>query len=257
MNAAHQAYLADRIAHIERLWLGVIRPHPRRVLRAHLDGVPAQIAGREYCGKCGESVGPFECDEQGCAHCRDRRFPWDRVVRLGAFDGAMREWILEVKFRRWEAMGYELGRALGRTLSASPVEADVVVPVPMTLGRRLRRRIDHSATIARGVAKELGLPLAGGALRRHARPPQFSVAISKRRANIRNAFCRGRFIPRAALQGARVVLVDDITTTHSTLIEVARTLKTEFDVRAITAAVLAVADPTTRRGRAELGAEAY
>jgi predicted amidophosphoribosyltransferase len=79
---------------------------------------------------------------------------------------------------------------------------------------------------------------------------QRSVAPTQRRANVRGCF---RILPLwretllglpiSRLSGRRIVLVDDVTTTRSTLFECARTLRRAGADAQITAAVLAVAGP--------------
>lgn len=236
---------------IEREWFGFSRPHPARLL----DGRPGSssgvfapdAAGRHYCPRCAGSVGAGEFIEgKGCAACRNRRYPWEQIIRLGRHDGDLREWVHEIKFHAWDAMGLELGRRLGRSLIEAGVSADAVVPVPASAWRRWRRGIDHSRTIAAGVASAVDLPVVR-AMKRKARPPQRAVPPSRRRENIRGAFGIRRM---SFLRDASIVLVDDVTTTRATLLEACHTLRRQAEVAAITCAVLTVAE--TGRARTEV-----
>ncbi|MCC6907693.1 MAG: ComF family protein [Phycisphaerales bacterium] len=229
---------------IEREWIGVSRPHPARLL----DGDPREgrppfvpdAIGVAYCPRCGGSTGPGEFIEgKGCAACRKRRFPWERLVRLGRHHGDLRDWVHEIKFHAWDAMGLELGKRLGRCLKDAGVQADAVVPVPASAWRRWRRGIDHSRIIAAGAASVLDLPLAR-AMKRKGRKPQRAVSPSQRRENIRGAFSVRRL---NFLRNCSIVLVDDVTTTRATLTEACRTLERQAGVGSITCAVLTVAEP--------------
>src|SRR5690242_10052802 len=43
------------------------------------------------CPRCARTVGPFANLDGGCTRCRDDRFAFDRAVRLGAYDGLLKE----------------------------------------------------------------------------------------------------------------------------------------------------------------------
>lgn len=236
---------------LEDHWLGLRRPHPRRLIRGN--GV-SQVNGAswpfrpdqaesDYCPRCGSSVGAGEYIEgKGCAACRRRRHPWQRLVRLGRFDGHLRDWVHEIKFSAWDAMGVELGGILGRALLGCGAQADAIVPVPVWAWRRWRRGIDHTRIIAGGVAQVLGLPVVGG-MKRRGRPPQRAVPASQRRDNVRGAFSMRRW---HGLRGCRIILIDDVTTTRATLTEACNTLRAA-GVESIIAAVLAVTELSRAR----------
>lgn len=233
---------------VEREWIGVARPHPARLLGGDFSprGSPftADIGGQHYCPRCGGSVGPGEFVEgKGCAACRYRRYPWTRVIRLGRHAGDLREWVHEIKFHAWDALGVELGRHLGHALVEAGVRADAVVPVPASAWRRWRRGIDHSRVIAAGIASVMRTPMVR-AMKRQGRPPQRAVPASRRRDNVRGAFTVRRL---HFLSGCSIVLVDDVMTTRATLLEACQTLRRHADVGEITCAVLSVAEAGRRQ----------
>lgn len=233
---------------IEREWLGVVRPAPQLVIARA--GLPEERAGVDYCGRCGDSVGTGEASSAGCAGCFRSRVPWGRIVRVGRYEDLLREWIHDVKFDRDLAMGLALGRLLGSRLQACGITADFIVPVPGSLWRRVMRGSDHTAGIAWGVARQTGALLVHALSRRH-RPVQRAVAPSARRKNVRGMFRRGWGL--GLPQAARVVVVDDIVTSRSTMIEAVRALRSLYGLRrdSVTAATVAVADAMSRRKRAE------
>lgn len=244
--------LADAVESLEDRWLGVRRPHPLRLLRglnpapfdAESQAFRADQPAADYCPRCGSSVGVGEFIEgRGCAACRRRRHPWERLVRLGRFEGDLREWVHEIKFSAWDAMGVELGRLLGRALLECDARADAIVPVPVWAWRRWRRGIDHTRIIAGGVASVLRLPVLR-AMKRRGRPPQRAVPASQRRDNVRGAFSMRRW---HGLGGCRIILIDDVTTTRATLTEACNTLRAA-GVDSIIAAVIAVTETARRRG---------
>ncbi len=94
------------------------------------------------------------------ARGRDARTCRGSAVRVGAYEGQLRDTIREVKFKRFSTLGVDLGRELGRTLAAVIRESHapapiVLVPVAMPIVRRLRRGVDHSKAIAVGASREM------------------------------------------------------------------------------------------------------
>lgn len=193
-----------------------------------------------YCERCGGSLGPHEDDEFGCSVCRGSRPPWSRVVRLGEFDGALRQWVHEVKFSRFWRLGEQIGALLAQRLRDAGIpERIAVVPMPTTLRRRLSRGVDHAGLIALGLARELDAPLVRALARAH-RPSQRSVPASRRSTNVSGAFRRRR---GARLDGRIAVLVDDVRTSGASARAACRALRNGPDPPAeVWLALVAVAD---------------
>lgn len=103
---------------------------------------------------------------------------------------------------------------------------DLLVPVPLHRARRSQRGFNQAELIARHLARELRVPL-GNRLVERLLPTQPQSALSplERRRNVHRAF---RVLPGAAQARlavtARVAIVDDVLTTGSTAIELARTI---------------------------------
>mgnify|MGYP001252709856 CR=1 FL=1 len=131
----------------------------------------------------------------------------------------------------------------GRELLA---DADGIVPVPITRWRLVRRQFNQSALLARELACLTGLPWHPTALvKGRETPPQVTLSGTARRDNLRGAFAVSRRA-RARIQGARVVLLDDVVTTGTTAEVATRALlaagATRVDVLAlarVTSATLA------------------
>jgi ComF family protein len=203
---------------IERIWLGLVTPPlPERIVDAGWTPDPPAA----YCHRCGTTRPPH--GPATCEACDGLKFPWEQVVRLGEFQGLLREMVHEVKFTRWRRLGTDLGRMLGRSVgdvlrTSLPV---VVVPMPTTFRRRMVRGIDQALVIARGVARELDSPLAKALERQH-RPSQTALPRSER---IRNLTGSMRLRRGYDLAGQLAVLVDDVTTTRASLVAAARALR--------------------------------
>jgi ComF family protein len=100
---------------------------------------------------------------------------------------------------------------------------DVVAVVPMHWRRRLFRGVNSPELVAERLAAGLSCSLAVGMLRRTRNtPPQADMPPAQRFTNMRGAFRTRR---GHRLQGASVLLVDDILTTGATCSEAAKVLR--------------------------------
>jgi ComF family protein len=161
------------------------------------------------CGDCLREPPPF--DRTVCAV--DYAFPWDHLIR-------------EFKFRgQFELAGPLAQRLSAAVLAQGGSAAQWVLPVPMSNQRLRQRGHDQAWELAQRVAATLNLPARADALLRTLdTQQQTELGRAERRRNLRAAF----FVPgqqRAALQGTRVALVDDVMTTGATLGEAAAALR--------------------------------
>lgn len=99
---------------------------------------------------------------------------------------------------------------------------DLIVPVPLHVKRLRSRGFNQALLVGELLAEEWRIPLCRQALKRvRWTEPQINLAAELRRENVRNAFS----VPDASLvSGRRVLLVDDVFTTGSTVEECSRTL---------------------------------
>jgi ComF family protein len=110
--------------------------------------------------------------------------------------------------------------------------AAFAVPVPLHRRRQRQRGFNQAADLA----NQLGLVVVHGLARSKPTTAQASLPAARRHANVREAFVARRAARR--LNGAIVVLVDDVCTTGATLEACARVLRSAgvAEVRALTAA---------------------
>lgn len=98
-------------------------------------------------------------------------------------------------------------------------DLDAIVPVPIHRSRRLERGFNQAEQIARGVSDELGLPVSP-ALRR----PVPSISQTGKTSSTRRLLAADTFCALEGVAGVRVLLVDDVVTTGTTLNSAARAL---------------------------------
>jgi ComF family protein len=190
------------------------------------------------CPRCAGTVGPFAPLEAGCTHCRDVSFHFERVLRLGPYEGLIREVILRLKHVSHDGLAEMLGELWAEHSGAElrAAGASVVVPVPLHFRRLWQRGYNQSAALAHGLAGRLRLPCRPRWLRRiRHTPKQTEQTPAARRENVKGAFRAAR---AGALAGQTVLLVDDVMTTGSTVSEAARALR-DAGARRVVVAVLA------------------
>ncbi len=177
------------------------------------------------CPRCSSSVGPFIVLDQGCPACRNESFAFDRALRMGPYEGALRDAVLRMKNAGGEEFAEVLGTLWARQLVArlAPPAIDVVIPVPLHWRRRWRRGFNQSEVLARCIAGELRVACSPGLLRwTRLTGEQKGLSPTARRENVHNALHAASGI---SLAGKSVLLVDDVMTTGATAHEAARALR--------------------------------
>jgi ComF family protein len=205
------------------------------------DVIDQPLAGA-VCAACWQALGP------GDSTVRSGPAPITRAAAIGEYDGTLRAIIHALKYEGRRSVARPLASRLA-TCGAGVLDgADAVVPVPLHPRRERERGFNQAADLATALA----VPVLHALRRVVATPPQVDLPAGARQDNVRNAFAvhRGRrwrepllvwHSPSLTIEGAVLVLVDDVTTTGATLQACARVLRQAGarDVRALTAARVA------------------
>jgi len=184
----------------------------------------------QRCSACGQPLSGVVTDPPLCGPCMDPHRPLSRMTALYLHDGGPAMAVRALKYKNKRALAPPMGRLLfARALrahldgDAKRWDIDLVVPVPLH-GKRLRARgFNQASVLLAAFEQEAGLRVCHRLLRRR-RPttPQAGLSRRARLTNVKGAF---ELAPGRMVEGLKVLLVDDVFTTGSTLAACAALLK--------------------------------
>ncbi len=174
------------------------------------------------CMKCGRPVGDER--QEYCEDCRKQGHFYDRGAAAFTYTGALRHSVYRMKSANRrdyipffaESMAEVLARYLGNW------RPEVILPVPMYPRKRRRRGYNQSELLAEEIGRLTGLPVEKNRLycTRMTRE-QKNLGREERLSNLRGSFAVREDLPAVR----RVLLIDDVYTTGSTVDEISRVLR--------------------------------
>lgn len=176
----------------------------------------AELEGQ--CRRCGH----FGSRAPVCDTCRDWPVYYLGNTAFLPYTDTVREAILRFKYHGepWRAEGFGVLAAYW----PAPL-VDAIVPVPLHKARLRERGYNQSLLLARELSRAWQLPLNDDWLLRVVNTRhQVGLTKTERMQNVAQAFAVPERL-RPQLQGKRVLLVDDVMTTGSTLLACARALR--------------------------------
>jgi competence protein ComFC len=178
-----------------------------------------------FCQTCSE---PFEGSINtafSCANCAHRTIHFDAAVGAYRGRGIVRDVIHEFKYNRQIHLRHLVARWLRTALDDERLRVhrfDVIVPVPLHPARQRERGFNQASLLAELLSAHTSIPSRPLLKRIRYTTTQTALDRSERMENLHNAF---RLRKNANVRGLRVLLIDDVLTTGSTLSECARVLK--------------------------------
>ncbi len=175
------------------------------------------------CQRCGRSLASSATPQRHsllCLACSGAHglTALTQLRAVALHEGPVREAIHALKYQGKRRVAVPLGDLLARYLQQQMAAVDVIIPVPLHSSRQRERGFNQAELLARCCAGRLGVPyLAQALVRQRATAQQVGLSGQERRANVANAFAAGRQGTAAQLAGKRILLIDDVTTTGSTL----------------------------------------
>lgn len=184
-----------------------------------------------FCPQCGLP----QASSSLCSSCQQDPLPF-KHRSFGPYEGTLKEMIHQFKFNGQKSLKKPLGLLLYETFKELKEPVDLIIPIPLTKKRLLERGFNQSLLLAKELGKRIGLEVRGDTLLKVKETlPQTALGAKERRSNLKGAF----FVKEpSSVFGKRVLLVDDVFTTGSTLREAFYVLK-QAGAKTVTAITLA------------------
>lgn len=139
------------------------------------------------------------------------------------YRGAVRRSVLRFKFYGARPYFTAYAKIIAEAVRNEPEASfDVITWVPVSKNRLRKRGYDQARLIAERLSLELGVPCRRLLIKIRHTPPQSGISgAEKRRANVSGAYAASG---DENIKDLKILLVDDVITTGSTLSECTRTL---------------------------------
>lgn len=181
------------------------------------------------CPFCGRVI---SADDYYCESCRrylpyvyGKEEPPENVSKLTAvcwYSRRARDAVLALKYGGLIYPADAFAVMMSEKLRRDGDKADVLIPVPSSFLSVKRRGFSSARVICSRMALWLGIPMLDAVGAADSKADQKSLSAKRRRENAKKSF----FVKKSAdIKNKRVVLVDDVSTTGSTLSAIARMLR--------------------------------
>lgn len=173
-----------------------------------------------YCMKCGR---PVKEQEEYCKDCQGKVREFRRGRSVFLYNAQMKKSLMRYKYHGSREYGryyaWQIYRYMGREIrNWNP---DLIVPVPLHRRKRKLRGFNQSAELAVQAGKLLGIPVAEDVvIKKKETKAQKKLSADERKRNLKDAF-----EVQCALNGLKVLIVDDVYTTGSTVEALAAAMK--------------------------------
>lgn len=173
-----------------------------------------------YCLKCGK---PLPETEEYCADCKGRKREFCQGRGVFLYNMQMKNSLLRYKYYGSREYGRYYAEKIYRHVGTQIKNwnPDVLVPVPMTRRKKRIRGFNQAEDLAEKIGELLQIPVAAGlAVKKKETKSQKKLNAAERMGNLKDAFGITE-----SVQGLKILIVDDVYTTGSTIETLAGCLK--------------------------------
>lgn len=176
------------------------------------------------CSCCGVPFAGTGEKDHICGECLQLSPAFSAVRAVGQYETVLMDVVHKFKYGGKTAVGEKLGKLMaGFSYPAFNImDYSLIMPVPLHPRRLRQRGFNQAVILAREISRRFSIALDFSSLKRVVfTNPQVSLGKEEREANVKAAFAvadPGKIIDQ------KIILVDDVLTTGSTVKECARAL---------------------------------
>ena len=184
-----------------------------------------KIVGNITCMKCGRPL--KDTTAEYCSTCAKTTHIFDKGYATFQYFGPMKSAMYRLKYsnKRCYCRTFAKYTAMLYRNEFSKQNFDAIIPVPMYKKKEKSRGYNQASVIATALSKEFNIPILSNYICRIVdTKPMKGLNPLERKENIQNAFK----LSENTIQLNKVLIVDDIYTTGSTMDAISAALNTEF-----------------------------
>ena len=200
------------------IWMGIDLLYPPRCPGCNMIGYRLCSSCIEkiskvtppFCRSCGRKVTRGDV----CIHCQNNPPAITEVRSWSNYDEIVQKALQQLKYHRNLALGETFSDYLCELVINAGWVIDVITPIPLGRARQKMRGYNQAALLAKPVSYKLDILYEPKIVYRSRETlSQVNLSLNERRSNVAGAFQANGNLA----SGKRVLLVDDITTSGSTL----------------------------------------
>ena len=178
------------------------------------------------CCICGQ---PFTTEMESvdfvCAQCASKKPYFDKAVSVFVYDDFSKKIILKFKHSDATYLAKMLTQWMFRAATLEIESSDLIIPVPIHFTKRLKRKYNQSELLAKKISDISNVKYEPRILDKIKQTsPQEGLSGNQRRKNVIGSFGVNEKY-KHLLENKRILLIDDVFTTGSTVNECAKVLK--------------------------------
>ncbi len=170
------------------------------------------------CDHCGRHVAS---PEQYCLTCKGKLLNFYKGRSVYVYDKPISVLLKRLKYNGKKYLARMFAVDLAELYNTIDYQADIVTFVPMNKKKVLGRRFNHAKVLAEELSRLIDVPLNSSVVKVKGTKRQAQLNKNERLKNLEDAF---RVTDKKAFKEKKVLLIDDVTTTGTTVNELSSRL---------------------------------